>query len=75
MKKYESKTKVRLKTKALRRWRARKEFTQKEAAEFAGVSIPTYQNAEYGKELQLVKASRISKAVRIPLDELEERSA
>jgi len=77
--KYESKSKVRLNTTELLRWRADNELTQKEAAEAAGVSLPTYRNAEYGKELQLVKASRIAKTVRPkskrPLEELEEKSA
>lgn len=75
MKKYESKSKVKLKAESLLQWRARREFSQKAAAEKAGVSLPTYRNAEYGKEVQLVSASRIAKALRVPLELLEERSA
>lgn len=75
MKKYESKTKVKLKTDVLLKWRAKREFTQAQAAEFVGVSAPTYKNAEYGNEIQLLSASRISKRIRVPLEELEERTA
>jgi DNA-binding XRE family transcriptional regulator len=68
---YESGTKKVLKADRLMDWRARKDFTQKEAATFVGVSLQTYHNAEHGRPIQLLKANRIAKALRIPLSELE----
>lgn len=76
MRKYESRSKVKLNAEKLLAWRADKELTQKKAAKKAKVSIVTYQMAEYGNEVQLVSASRIAKAAQVPLEELkEERSA
>ena len=75
MKKYTVRTKLKLKSETLWHWRARKELTQKEAADLAGVSLPTYRNAEYGQLVQLVKASKIAKACHVPLDELKEDCA
>lgn len=73
--KYESKTKVTLRTTLLLKWRADQELTQKAAARRAGVSTPTYQSAEYGHEIQIVSASRIAKAANVPLSQLEMKSA
>jgi len=65
--------KVRLKTADLMAWRARKHFTQVEAAAFIGVSKQTYHNAEHGRTLLLLSAASIAKAIRVPLDQLKER--
>lgn len=73
--KYESKTTFRLKSERLIQWRIDNKLTQQKAAKRAGVSLPTYQNAEYGRALQLVKASKIAEAVKVPLAELEMKSA
>lgn len=76
MRTYVSRTKKKFNAEHIVRWRASKQFTQKRAARHIGVSLPTYQNAEYGRELQLVKASKISMKTGVPfLEELEERSA
>lgn len=55
--------------------RTKKGWTQIEAAVRAGVSQPTYNRAENGKEIQPLKAQKIANAVRVPLSELEECSA
>lgn len=67
---YDNKTKVQLDAEKLISLRAKREWTQKTAAEKSRVSLPTYGNAERGNLIQLVKASRIAKAYRIPLEEL-----
>lgn len=71
--KYAVRSKVRLKAAPIVDWRADREFSQKQAAEFAGVSLTAWKNAEYGTHLQLVSAERISKAVGIPRQKLEEK--
>jgi len=56
----------------LARIRAEKGWRHEDAAKRAGVSLPTYKNAEYGKPVQVVPAGKIAKAFRIPIDDLEE---
>ena len=65
-------SKIPLKTALLFAWRARKGFTQFQAAKDIGVSIQTYHNAEKGRPLQLLKAAKIAKKLRISLEELKQ---
>ena len=51
--------------------RAKRQWTQKNVAAKAGVSLPTYHNAENGKDIQVVKAGKIAKALRVDLEDLE----
>lgn len=75
MKKYDSKTKIRLDGRKLVHLRAAKEWTQKQAAKKAKISLPTYGNAERGLEVQAVKAGLIAKAFHVPVEQLEARCA
>jgi transcriptional regulator with XRE-family HTH domain len=68
--KYDSTTKVRLNARKLVLLRASKEWTQKEAARKARVSLPTYRSAEGGLELQATSAGKIAKAYKLDLEEL-----
>ena len=70
---YAVKSKVRLKVQPIVEWRANREYSQAEAAKACGLSLPAYKNAEYGKFVQLVTASRVAKGINRPLMELEEQ--
>lgn len=70
-----SQSKVKLDTKKLVRLRAKRQWTQKQAARKAKVSLPTYGNAERGLDLQAAKAGMIAAAYGVELAELEARSA
>lgn len=52
------------------RLRAKKEWTQVEVAVYAGISQPTYNRAENGKEIQPLKAQKIAKVFNVKLEEL-----
>lgn len=71
MKRYASKTKLRLNGKKLVHLRAGEKLTQDEAAKKAQVSTPTYKNAEAGCELQAANAGKIAEAFGVSLEELE----
>lgn len=66
---------MKLDRKKLTQLRAKRGWRQKDAALKADVSLPTYVSAEQGNDLQAVKAGKIAKAFRVPLEELEEQSA
>lgn len=55
--------------------RAKRGWRQIDVAAKASVSLPTYVNAEQGKNIQAVKAAKIAMAFRVELDELEQKSA
>lgn len=75
MRKYESKTKVKLNARKLIHLRAKRQWTQKTAAMKAKVSLPTYGSAERGHEIQAAKAGKIAALYRMELEELEQKSA
>ena len=72
---YESKTKIALDGKKLVLMRAKRRWTQKQAARRAKVSLPTYGNAERGQEVQAANAGRIAAAYNVEVEELEAKSA
>ena len=68
---YQVKSKVRLNTKPIKAWRALRQYSQKQAAEHCGLSLPAYQNAEYGNFVQLKTAALVAKGINRELQELE----
>jgi DNA-binding XRE family transcriptional regulator len=71
----QSNTKIRLKGRELVMLRAKKAWTQKQAAKKAKISLPTYLNAEKGMELHAAKAGMIAKLYKVDLEDLEDRCA
>jgi DNA-binding XRE family transcriptional regulator len=67
---YQSKTKIKLKGRALVMLRAKKQWTQKQAARKAGVSLWTYGFAEAGAELHAKSAGKIAELYGKDLEEL-----
>lgn len=62
---------MRLDRKKLVYLRVDKKLTQKQAAKRAGVSLPTYNSAEAGNDIQPLKAGRIAEFYRVDLSDLE----
>lgn len=57
----------------LRAWRASKLWTQAELAERAGIAVQTVTRAERGAPVQLLKATRLARALGTSVQALKEQ--